>query len=77
MRREVITQATEEQDALEEVSDMVEEQTHVTTSTTKTLCMGIPTVANDLYVMSHIEPRYKGKSDTTSKYSGKEEPKQS
>jgi hypothetical protein len=46
-------------------------------STTKTLCMGMSTPTSNLYVLSHIGPRYRGMSYTTSEYSGKEEPEQS
>jgi hypothetical protein len=43
-------------------------------SATGTLCTGMPTTANKLYVLSRIGPRDKGMPDTISKDTGKEEP---
>jgi hypothetical protein len=52
MHREVIEQDKEEEEEPKEVSDEVEEQSHVTIVGTQTLCMGISTSTSNLYVLS-------------------------
>jgi hypothetical protein len=42
---------------------------------TRTLSMGVSTATNDLYVLSHIGPRYRGMFDITYKDIGKKESK--
>jgi hypothetical protein len=45
-------------------------------SATGTLCKGMPTATKNLYVLSCIESRDRGISDTVTKDPGKREPKQ-
>jgi hypothetical protein len=45
-------------------------------STTETLCKGMSTSTNNLYVLSRIKSRHRRMFDTTSKVPGKEEPEQ-